>query len=107
MKRSPFICYSRGLPNGLPVDSQWTPSGLPVDYHQTFTRLPPDFHQTHSKLQTGLNLESSFGELFWKANFESPFKELLWKLIVFYGEIILQIDTQQTPNRLPIDSTRL
>ena len=65
------------------------------------SRLPVDSQQTPSGLQLGLNLESSFRELIWRAFLESPFKELLWKLII-HG--FHKSDSQQTPNKLPTGS---
>ena len=68
-----------------------------------------------SRLQPGLSLESSFGELFWRAYLESPLKKLLWKLIVFHGfqkshsqqpPGRLQVVSQGTPSGLPVDSQR-
>ena len=81
-----------------PVDSQQTPSGFPVDYQQTTSGLQADSQQTPSRLsadsrrtpsellvdsqrtpnskQTPIrsDLESSLGELFWRANLESQLK---------------------------------
>ena len=57
--------------NFMNSDFQWTPSRLPADSQQTPSRFPVDSQETPSRLWA-LNLESSYGELFWESPFEEP-----------------------------------
>ena len=99
---SGLLADSQWIPIGLPADSQQTPSRLPADSHRIPSGLPADSQWTPSRLQPGLNLESSFGELFggpiWRANWNNFFESSPW-----ISQIILPSNTQQTPSKLSTD----
>ena len=104
----------------VPADSQQTTSGLPVDSQQTTSGLRAVSKWTPSGLQ-GFNVESLFGELFWRDHLWTPsglpedsqhlINFFIWRphLEILLGELIWrvlferQLDSQWNPSKHTVD----